>query len=449
MAHPTSSVGAPRRFRRVLRSGAVVAVALATVAAAAACGGGTDSGKSSSGPTTLTYWSWTKGSAEAVAAFNKAHPDIRVKFEEIPGGTSGGYSKISDAMKAGNGPDVFNAEYVALPSFVASGDVADITDKVTDQEKQKYDDQALQLSTLDGKLWAIPYDVGVQTMYYRKDLFKKYGLTVPKTWAQFQQDAAKVAKAHPGTYLSNLTVDDPATLEAMVQQAGGDWFSTSGSTWNLDFHDQGTTQVENFWQGLVDKKVLSPDASYSTGFNADVAKGKILTILLASWQGAYNVTSFPDLKGKWAAAPMPSFDGQPASGTLGGSTYAISKSSKNVDAAVEFSEWMTTNTDAIKARVGDGTSSAYVANPNGRKVAQQSFNSDYYPGQDLYSVFEQSAAGLKPTTFGPTMLSMNEGMASALKGLGKGSTLAEAINGAESDAKSEMSSLGLSVQVKE
>lgn len=445
------SPSSPVSLRRVLRMG-VLAVASMAVMATAACGSGngTSADKPSTGstgkPVTLTYWSWTKGSAEAVAAFNQAHTDIKVKFEEIPAGSAGGYSKISDAIKAGNGPDVFNAEYAALPNFVSSGYVADITDKFTDNDQQGYNPKAVQLTTLGGKEWAVPNDVGVQTMFYRKDLFKKYGLAVPKTWQQFSQEAKQVASAHPGTYLANLTVDDAATLDAMVQQAGGQWFSTSDSSWKLDFNDAGTQQVTNLWQGMIDHKSLSPDASYSTAFNADVAKGKILTILLASWQAAYNVTSFPKLAGKWGVAPMPSFDGQPASGVNGGSSYAINKDSKNIDAAVEFAKWMASDTTAIKARVGDGTSSPYFADSNALQTAKASFKSSYYGNQDLYSVFEQSANGLRPATFGPTQLSLNTFLADKLKTLSSGGKLSDAIGAAHDEAKSEMSSLGLSVQ---
>jgi multiple sugar transport system substrate-binding protein len=438
-------------LRRVLRTGAVALATLA-VTATAACssssGENPSAGKNedSGGVTELTYWSWTKGSPEAVDAFNAAHDDIKVKFEEIPSGVDGGYAKISDAIKAGNGPDVFNLEYYALPSFVVGGSVADITDQVSEDDLAGYDEEAVELTQLDDRQWAVPYDVGVQTMYYRKDLFKKYGLDVPTTWDEFAAAAEQVHQEHKDTYLSNLTVDDAATFNAMVQQAGGQWFSAEGDTWHLGFDDEGTQQTVDFWQGLADDKLLSTAPSYSTGFNASVSKGKILTVLLASWQAAYQVTTFPDLAGKWGVAPMPSFDGEPASGVLGGSSYAVNKDTESVEAAAEFSTWMTSAPEAIEARMGDGTSSAYVVDQDAREVAKASFKSDYYPGQDLYSVFEESASGLQPATFGPTQVSLNETLLDHLKTFGHGGSLAEAVSSAEQDARTEMSNLGLNVE---
>lgn len=439
------------RRRTTLRVGAVAVSGALLAASIAACSSSSGGGAAKStgveqGKTyDLTYWSWTKGSAEAVAAFNKTHPNIHVTFEQIPSGSAGGYSKITDAMKAGNGPDVFNAEYVALPSFVANGQVADISSYLGGDALRGYSAQSVNLVTLGGQKWAVPNDLPVQIMYYRKDLFAKYGLTVPKTWAQFRATARRVAKAHPGIFLSNVTVDDPATLEGMVWQAGAQWFKTSGNSWQLNFNDTATRKVAAYWQGMIADKLVDPVLSSATGFTADVQKGKILTQLSASWQAGYNVTSYPDQSGKWGVAPMPTFDGQPASGVVGGSSYAISKKSKNIPAAVEFSRWMTSNAGAVKARVA-GNASTTFANSAAEATAKASFDSPYYKGQDVYNVFEASAKGLKPWTWGPTMLGTNPVLGTALKSILSGGTIESAIATGEKDAKSEMTSMGLSVQ---
>src|SRR5581483_11651322 len=260
----------------------------------------------------LTYWSWTKGSKAAVDAFNKAHPKIHVTFQQTPAGSKGGYAKVSDAFKAGTGPDVFNAEYSALPSFVAAGQVVDISGYLTGQNTSGYLPQALQLVTLGGKKWAVPNDIGAQVLYYRKDLFAQYGLTVPKTWADFQADAQKLVARKPGYYLANYTVDDPLVLEALVGQAGAQWFATSGDTWQLRFTDPATREVTSFWQGMVDKKLVAPVLSNTTGYTAEVASGHILAQVSVNWNAAANVVNFPGLAGKWGVSLLPSFDGQPA-----------------------------------------------------------------------------------------------------------------------------------------
>jgi multiple sugar transport system substrate-binding protein len=434
------------------RAGVAASIALLAISLVTACSGATNSGDSSASSVdpaktyNLTYWSWTKGSAEAVAAFNKAHPNIHVTFQQTPSGSKGGYAKVSDAFKAGNGPDVFNAEYVALPSFVAAGQVADLSSYLTSKATSDYLPQAMQMVTLGGRKWGVPADIGAQILYYRKDLYAQYGLAVPTTWQQFADDAQKLAAQKPGLYLANYTVDDPLVLEALAAAAGARWFSTAGDSWTLNFTDQATGKVADFWQGLADKKLLAPVFSNTTGYTADVAAGHILSLVSVNWNASYNMTNFPDLKGKWGVSLLPSFDGQPASGVLGGSTYAISKSSKNIAAAAEFALWMTSNADGIKARTGGG-SSAYYANRSALQVARDSFDTSYY-GTDIYATFDTAEHALKPWTFGPTMTATNQVVATKLKALASGTTIADAIAAGATDAKQEMSTLGLNVRVQ-
>lgn len=396
---------------------------------------------------TLTYWSWTKGSQAAVDAFTKTHPKIHVTFQQIPSGSKGGYAKVSDAFKAGTGPDVFNAEYLALPSFVAAGQVADISGYLTGQNTSGYLPQALQLVTLGGRKWAVPNDIGAQVLYYRKDLFAQYGLTVPKTWADFQADAQQLAVRKPGVYLANYTVDDPLVLEALAGQAGARWFTTSGDAWHLNFTDPATREVTGFWQGMLDKKLVAPVLSNTAGYTAEVADGRILTQVSVNWNAASTMTTFPGLAGKWGVSVLPSFDGQPASGILGGSSYAVAKSSKNVAAAVEFARWMTSDPAAAKARVSGG-SSAYFADAGALRVARTSFDSSYY-GTDVYTTFDAAAHAIKPWIFGPTTTATNQVMAGKLKAAADGGgTIDAAVAAGLTDAKSEMSALGLTVQVQ-
>ena len=50
---------------------------------------------------------------------------------------------------------------------------------------------------MDGQIYGTPQDSGAATMVYRKDVFDKYKLTVPKTWAEFETQANKLHAADP------------------------------------------------------------------------------------------------------------------------------------------------------------------------------------------------------------------------------------------------------------
>jgi multiple sugar transport system substrate-binding protein len=417
-----------------------LALSLAVLVVLATSGSGAASPRKSGAVVHLTFWSWASGSRQAVSAWNKTHPSIQVKFEQIP---SGGYSKILDAFKAGHEPDTFNLGYDVQNSFVIAGALANLNPYVTAEVKKSYLPQAMALSSLGGTTWGLPYDVGAQVMYYRADLFKQYGLTVPKTWAQFKADAVKLKSEAPGVYMANYTIDDPLDLAALAWQAGGSWFSTRGNSWHVNFTDPATMKVANFWGGLNKQGLLDPVVSYSTADTADTANNKILTLISASWNAAYIPTSWPAQKGKWRAALMPTFSGKPASGMYGGSTVAVGKGSAHPKEAFAFAEWMTNSSAVVNARVAAGVSTPYLASGVALKAARNAFKSNYYNGkQNVYSVITAAGASLKPTwIWGPTMLGTEQAMTDALK---KGDVTAGLAAG-QADAVKEMKALGLTV----
>ena len=49
---------------------------------------------------TLSFWSWVPGINKAVAAFEKAYPNIKIKWDNVGNGTAE-YNKLITALQAG------------------------------------------------------------------------------------------------------------------------------------------------------------------------------------------------------------------------------------------------------------------------------------------------------------------------------------------------------------
>src|SRR4051794_21607905 len=142
------------------------ALLLLSLALVAGCRGGgssddnastaPDKSASSSEPVTLTFWSWAPNIKKVVEIWNDSHPDIRVKVS-TPAQGDALVTKLIAANKAGNPPDLAQAEYQALPSLVVSGAVADITKQVQ-PIKGAFSDATWQLVTFGGKAYSVPQD---------------------------------------------------------------------------------------------------------------------------------------------------------------------------------------------------------------------------------------------------------------------------------------------------
>ncbi|MFF7182210.1 extracellular solute-binding protein [Streptomyces sp. NPDC008121] len=431
------------------RTSRAIAVTAAALAVLTACGGGGDTGTDTANkPVTITFWGWAKGTKDVVDAFNASHTDIRVTFEEIPSGTAGGYAKISNAVKAGNAPDLVSIEYPSLPEFVSSGALQDIGGEFTEADRAKLLPQAVELTTLGGKTWAVPFDAAPQAFYYRKDLFARHGIEVPRTWDAFRAAAEKVKKADPKARIGTFFPDDPTTFEAMAWQAGAQWFKAEDDTWKIDTTDPATTKVAAYWQGLLDADLVHKNASFSPEWTGSLKNGTTLGYLGASWGAGVLKGTLPEQSGKWAVAPLPSWDGKPASGMLGGSTFAVTKDSDHKAAAVEFAAWMSTTEAGVKARIASGTSSAFPAATALRPVAKQAFDAGFYGGQDIYALFEEAGASIGPNwAWGPTTGTTNTAVKDRFGTISRGGpTIADAVKAGHDATVAELRKRGLKVE---
>jgi multiple sugar transport system substrate-binding protein len=442
-----------RRAKTVLAAG----LAATTLAGVTACGSSKSTGAAAA-PTApasqatytgtavvnLNFWSWTLNAQAVVDKFNATHSNIHVNFTQITGGVAG-YSKIFDAYKAGNGPDVFNCEYTQLPSFVAQGDVQDISAYVDSSLKTKLG-SALPLTQLGGKYWAIPYDVEPQVFYYRTDLFKQYNLQVPTTWDEFAADAKTLQAANPKAHLINFPADDPSTFAALSWQAGAKWFSTSGDSWNVNLTDTATQKVAAYWQNLIATGGVTADQSSSPAVQSDLTNGDTLATINGPFEAAYLKSGYAGEAGKWAEAPLPTWTGQPGSGAVGGSSYPVGKATKNTAAALEFAEWMSTNADAVATRSTGGKSTALPADPDMVAVAEKAFDGGYFGGQDVYTVAKQAATTIVPGwSWAPSISTLWTSMQTPFGKLTGGGTIADSLTTGQTAFVAQLKSAGISV----
>ncbi|MFC7303081.1 ABC transporter substrate-binding protein [Streptomyces monticola] len=372
---------------------------------ATACGGGDEgSGKAGAdGPVTLTYWSATNGAKETVEAFNKSQKNIKVRFSLIPAGPEG-VTKLSNAVKGGNAPDVATMDYSALPEYASEGNLEDLSEVAGSTVEKQFPDNIRSLVNLGGKTWAVPFDVTPIELFYRKDIFKKHGVEVPKTWDDYRKAAEKINKADPEVKITNFGGGDPALLAGLSWQTGAKWYGTSGDAWKVDIDGAASKKVAAYWDGLLKDGLASKTPLWGEGEAKERATGKVATIVGAAWSAGNFSTSYPDSKGKWGIAPIPTWDGKPATGMYGGTSFVVPKGSENTEAAAEFIKWVTTDPAAMTARLKSQKtpSSALPANEAMRAVAAKEFDGSYFPGQDVYKLAGEAADSIVPGwTWGP------------------------------------------------
>ncbi|MFE6995870.1 ABC transporter substrate-binding protein [Microbacterium sp. NPDC057659] len=349
----------------------------------------------------VTFWSSLSGMADVAAAFNKTHPDITVTFEEIPQAASGGYTKLSAAIGSGTGPDVVGIEYNRLTDFAASGQLTPLDGLIPAKTIGEYPKNIRSLVHLGGDTYAMPYDAPPMIMWYRQDVLDAAGVaSAPKTWAEFEAAARAVKKSNPNAYLTSYFTAEPQ-LAPMAWQAGATWFAAKDDKWKVTIDDKATTKMAAFWQRLIDEDLVKKQPGFNDEWTSDLQKGVVAGWLGGSWgASALKTRTEPaNQQGKWIAAVPPTEDGK-ASGSLnGGTSFAIPKTSKNPAAAAVFLKWLTTTKESVTARGAVGT--AYLAYPGLNDAAKAVAPTDYY-ANDIYQVFDEAYAGLRPWAWGPS-----------------------------------------------
>ncbi|MFD6904098.1 ABC transporter substrate-binding protein [Streptomyces sp. NPDC060077] len=393
----------PYTKRRRLVSSAV-AVTLGA-SALAACGSSSDDGEARSGPVSLTYWSWTPGMDKVVDLWNKGpgkKERITVTVKKQASGDTL-VTKILTAHKAGKAPDLVQAEYQALPTLVSNDALADIGDEVGDA-KSRFAEGVWQQTTLGtDAVYAVPQDIGPMMFYYREDLFKQYGLTVPATWDEFAETARKLKKAAPGKDLTTFSANDSGLFAGLAQQAGARWWTTSGDRWKVGINDAATKKVAEFWGGLVEEGAVANQPMYTPAWNKALNTGEQIAWVSAVWAPGTLTTAAPDTQGKWAMAPLPQWnEGDRSTGSWGGSSTAVTTDSGNKDAAAKFAAWLNTDGEALNALAKE--SGIYPASTSAQLSGAFTSPPEYFSNQpDFYRKAAEIAETTAPSAWGPNV----------------------------------------------
>ena len=422
----------------------VVAATATTMAGCSSSGGSGTAGASPAGTVRLDFWGWAPGYAQSVTLWNKTHPDVQISFDTTASGSKGGYTKMLTAVKAGNAPCLAQIGYETLPSFASAGALQDVS-QYTSTARTQFAPWIWNQVSISGATYGIPVDVAPMALLYRKDLFAKYGITAPTTWAQYAADAAKVHKADPSVYLGDFG-NDAYNYAGLDWQAGAQWFGTSNNQWQVTIDNAANQKVANFWQGLEDQKLLKNDPSYDPSLYADMAKGTILSDVNAVWDTPILASSVAKTTGDWAVAPMPVWDAaNPAYGNDGGSATAVLKGCSHPQQAAQFAAWMSTDPTSVSNLIK--VTGIYPAATSALSNPALSAPDAFYGGQTIFNVFKAEMPEINTTwQWGPTMTETSTDLGDGLGSVETGDAKLPAVVGTvQSKTVAAMKQQGLGV----
>ncbi len=380
----------------------VVATAAVTTASLllAACGGSDDNGggdQPQGSPDevnaalekggTITYWSWTPSAEAQVKAFEKEFPNVKVNYVNAGTGNDH-YTKLQNAIKAGSGaPDVAQIEYQTLPQFALPGSLVDLRQYGFESFKDAYTPSTWAAVYAGEGLYGLPQDSGPMALFYNKEVFDKYGIAVPKTWDEYVAAGKKLHQADPKKYITNDT-GDAGFATSMIWQAGGKPFTTDGKNVTINLQDDGAKKWTGVWNQLVSGGLVAGIPGWSDEWFKALGDGTIATLSVGAWMPGVLEASVKPGAGKWRVAPLPTYDGQPATAENGGSTQSVLKQSANPALAAAFVRWLN-HDGGVKPFLASGGFPATTADLKDPAFVDKP--SAYFGGQQINQILTASA----------------------------------------------------------
>jgi ABC-type sugar transport system, periplasmic component len=435
---------------------ALVATAASLALALSACSGGAagttapsgssapSSAASAAEPRTFTIWDYESDDsamgqawAKAIEIFKSKHPEVTVKTEEQ---TFEQIQKNAKIVLTGDTvPDVmeYNKGNATAGQLAAQGLIAPLTDAATQygwdtklagslSATAKYDDKGLMGS---GEWYGVPNYGEFVGVYYNKDMFEKYGLTVPTTMDEFTT-VMDTFKAKGVTPLAAAGAEYPlGQLWYELVLANADRSFVDGyQLFKSDVNWQGAplttgTQTLSDW---IKKGYLAKNSAALKAEDMGVAfiKGTYPMMVSGSWWFGRLST---EMKANWGMFTFPGNTLHPGSS---GNLWVVPAKAKNQDLAKEFIDiTLSKDVQNVLAEKGGlpvaGDTSA-ITDPKVKELTEN-FNSilsqdglAFYPDWPVAGFYDVIVAQLQSLANG------NKDVTATLEGLGKAYTTGKA-----------------------
>ena len=272
-------------------------------------------------PVTLQFWAaWDLNQPDAqamqgqIAAFEQAHPDIRIEIQTIAFGAL--HDKLVTAVAGGDAPDISWGLPEWFGELSRMGALLDVTPYAADwPDRAAIYPNVLDGLTIDGKLMAMPHYLGIRALLVHDAVLQKAGIAEPpKTWDELVAAAVKI-KAATGQYgfgIAGTGVRAPQELimylaqnDVAIARRQPDGGYRNG--WADDPAELArATEVFAFYRRLLDEGAIAPEAA-GWGWeeeDSNFALGKYAMVVDGAWmqsRAQQNPETMADVK----VAPPP------------------------------------------------------------------------------------------------------------------------------------------------
>lgn len=336
----------------------VLAMLAATALATAGCGSSGE--QPSSGPVTVTYWHGYNETGEelqtlrdvVIPAFEKAHPNIKVK--QVPFPDEALRQKVLGAAAGGELPCLLRSDIVWVPELAKLGVLEQLDTRLKDFDAlaKRTFPGPLESNKYRDKYYGLPLDTNTRVLMYTPAALKAAGLEkAPETFEDVRAAAAKLKGSPVKAFADGGT--DGWNLLPWIWSAGGDLLNpelTKASGYLDSPESVAAVQllVDLRNEGQLPDIMLGGTGGTPT--DEGIAKGEYLSTLDGPWTFPIYEKQFPGVT--VATSKMPAGPGGSVS-VVGGEDIVMTKSCPDKEAGGEFIRYLLSDEAQLEmAKVG-------------------------------------------------------------------------------------------------
>jgi multiple sugar transport system substrate-binding protein len=311
---------------------------------------------SAEGPVTITWWSGNGHDLEyikaKVAEYNATNKDnIQINFVYQSENTE---TMLALAIQSGQAPDMIGASSASstydLVSYINNGYVQPLNPYITDSFAQSTDCNNLKYQGINAwgdDIYWVPTGIrGSVRLIYNVELFKNAGVEVPTTLDELVTAAKKITEYGKGTYYGTIMCGASSPWErfcrAMSEKSG----ILPYDYVNGVFDFTGYEPIIKAWRQVVKDGSFFPgtDTMKVDVMRANFAEGLVGFYGNAAQEVGVLTSQFPT-KMEWAAAPLPTLDGE-VKGAVGyviNGGYQMVATTKHPAETFKVIEWLSSD----------------------------------------------------------------------------------------------------------
>jgi multiple sugar transport system substrate-binding protein len=320
----------------------------ATAAPAAPAADATVAPAASGDQVTVTWGFWgspeEKASHEKVAAeFMKTHPNIKIEIWHQPWDDY--FTKLKTLWASGDSKQIPDVLFLwPTPSYAATGVLEDLDPYI---QKSNYDlndywPSLLESAKLNGKVYGLPRDSGLEVLYYNKAIFDEAKVAYPTdkwTWDDLLDAAKKLTIVESNGRVKRYGLGmEGGKWSLWLNQNKASMLDDMRNPSKCTLTDPKAIEAINFFANMMANNYAMGDAALSqAGGDAAVFQAGQVAMII---QNSSRVSAFNAAKMNYdvTTVPIPK-DGQHAA-SAGGAAWVMSAKSDNKDAAWTFIQWL-------------------------------------------------------------------------------------------------------------